>query len=66
MFKRLAYESWIEWIPIVAFALTFGLFCIFVVRALRMRKGDIDHMAELPLEGAKGNNKKNSQDLNHE
>ncbi len=50
MFKRLSFETWDGWTPMVGFALTAVAFTIIVIRALRMKKGEIQHMANLPLE----------------
>ena len=50
MFKRLELEPWHEVIPYVAFALTFGIFLLMVIRAIRMKKSAVDRMAALPLE----------------
>jgi len=50
MFKRVLYEDWQQIIPIIAFILTFAVFIVFVIRAIRMRKDDAGHMASLPLE----------------
>lgn len=50
MFKRVLYEDWQKIIPIIAFLITFTVFLVFVVRALRMRREDAGHMASLPLD----------------
>jgi hypothetical protein len=51
MFLRLSLESWHMIIPVIAFFLTFSVFVYFVIRALRMKKPDIDHISHLPLDG---------------
>jgi hypothetical protein len=50
MFTRLTLESWHTIVPIVAFLLTFGVFVHFVVRAIRMKKKDVEHISHLPLD----------------
>ncbi len=65
MFKRLIYDTGLDWVPILAFVLTFAVFCAFVVRALRMKKDDVEHMSVLPLEGKKSKAAK-QKEFNHE
>ena len=50
MFQRITFESWHSIIPVVAFFLTFGVFVYFVVRAVRMKKNDVEHISHLPLD----------------
>jgi len=50
MFKRISYEEWHAMVPVIAFILTFGVFVFFVVRALRLRREEVNHMASLPLD----------------
>jgi len=50
MFKRLSIEEWQSLLTMVAFFLTFAAFLYFTFRALRMKKDQRDHMANLPLE----------------
>lgn len=50
MFKRISYEEWHAIVPVIAFILTFGVFVFFVVRALRLRREEVNHMASLPLD----------------
>jgi hypothetical protein len=42
-------ENWGGWTAIIAFAVTFSIFSWFLVRAIRMKKDEADHMAALPL-----------------
>ena len=49
MFRRVQLEAWHEIVPYVCFALIAGVFIVVVVRALRMKKEEIDHVANLPL-----------------
>ena len=58
MFKRLVLEDWHYAIPYISFALTFGVFVVMVVRAIRMKQDKADHMAHLPLEDDSGQTKR--------
>ncbi|MEM6916133.1 MAG: hypothetical protein AAF491_06155 [Verrucomicrobiota bacterium] len=49
MYRRVSLESWVEIVPYLCFALIAGAFLVIVVRALRMKKADIDHLSHLPL-----------------
>lgn len=49
MFKRIQYAEWQDILPILAFCISFLLFLLIVIRALRMRKDRAKEMAELPL-----------------
>ena len=50
MFRRVILESWHEYVPYICFALIAGVFFVVVLRALRMKKSDVDHLASLPLQ----------------
>ena len=50
MFKRISYEEWHAMVPVIAFILTFGVFVFFVVRALRLQREEVNHLASLPLD----------------
>lgn len=50
MFKRVIVEEWTTWAPYVGFWVTFIVFLVLSVRAIRMKKDKVDHMANLPLE----------------
>lgn len=50
MFKRIIYENWTDGVAEISFWLTFGVFLAIVIRALLMKKKDVDHMGHLPLE----------------
>ncbi|MDP0500746.1 MAG: hypothetical protein Q7P63_11685 [Verrucomicrobiota bacterium JB022] len=54
MFKRVTFEDWQTIITLIAFVLTFATFIFFTVRALLMKKRDLDHTANLPLEDQDG------------
>ena len=49
MFKRVSLEGWHEFVPYLCFALIAGAFLVIVIRAVRMKKSDIEHVANLPL-----------------
>jgi len=50
MFRRVVIDSWHDWAPYAAFAITFVVFIAVFVRTLLMRKDHVDHIARLPLE----------------
>jgi hypothetical protein len=50
MFRRLIHEPWQDWVPVLAFLLTFGVFIVAFVRAMLLKKESVAHMATLPLD----------------
>jgi hypothetical protein len=50
MFQRVTYENWQMVFPIVAFAAAAAICCGVVWRVLRMQRGQIDRLAQMPLE----------------
>ncbi len=50
MFRNLVYENWLSWIPWVAFAATASIYFICTIRAIRLRKEKVRHLAQLPLD----------------
>jgi TRAP-type C4-dicarboxylate transport system permease small subunit len=52
MFKRLMFDTWEGLIPTLGFALTAFAFLLIMIRALRMKKTEANHLAHLPLEDA--------------
>lgn len=50
MFHRVSHEQWTAIIPVLSFVLIFGVFVIATIRALRMKQGEREHLASLPLE----------------
>ncbi len=50
MFKRIIYEGWVYWVPIISFLLTSGVFAFTTIRALAMSKSRRTYLARLPLE----------------
>tara|TARA_R110002096_G_scaffold22070_10_gene71255 strand:- start:1273 stop:1467 length:195 start_codon:yes stop_codon:yes gene_type:complete len=49
MFRRVILESWQEFVPYLCFALIGGSFLIILVRAILMKKSDIDRISHLPF-----------------
>lgn len=49
MFRRVALENWHEIVPYICFALVAGVFLVIVIRAVRMKKSDIERISSLPL-----------------
>jgi len=50
MFKRIIYDDWASYVPLISFWFTFSVFLIITVRAILMKKDKIKHMGNLPLE----------------
>lgn len=50
MFRRVVTESWHDWAPYAAFALTFGVFLLVLIRTLLMRRDRAERIARLPLD----------------
>lgn len=50
MFRRVVIDSWHDWAPYAAFAITLAVFIVVLVRTLLMRKDRVEHIARLPLE----------------
>ncbi|MDF1825285.1 MAG: hypothetical protein P1U68_11625 [Verrucomicrobiales bacterium] len=49
MYRRVILESWHEIVPYICFALIAGAFLVILIRALRMKKPEIDHLSNMPL-----------------
>lgn len=49
MFKRVVLEEWQMVIPYICFALVSGVFLIIVIKAVRMKRSEIDRISSLPL-----------------
>lgn len=49
MFKRVILEDWASVIPMIAFAALAAVFLLTSIRALMMKRGDREKMAQLPL-----------------
>jgi hypothetical protein len=50
MFKRVIYQEWANIVPIISFVLTFAVFAIATVRALRTPKDRREELARMPLD----------------
>ena len=50
MFKRIIYEQWTSIVPIISFCLTFAVFAVMSIRALRLKRDAVRHMAAMPLQ----------------
>lgn len=50
MFKRIIYDSWHDWAPLIAFAFTFAFFLVMVIRGLALKKEQADRLSQLPLD----------------
>ena len=49
-FKRVMFEDWSLWIPMVSFGIFFIVFILISVRAIRIDKTETERLASLPLE----------------
>lgn len=49
MFKRIIYEDWVSYIPIISFWFTFSVFLAISLRAILMKKDKVRYMGDLPL-----------------
>lgn len=50
MTKDLAFADWAPWIALVALLVSFSVFLLFVIGAIRMPRKKIQHDSELPLD----------------
>lgn len=50
MFHRVLHEQWTSIIPVISFVLISGVFFVATIRALRMKKGERNHLSSLPLD----------------
>ena len=62
MFKRIVYDDWAHVVPIVSFWLTFGVFIAICIRALLLKKSNVDAMKNLPFENNQNSTTRNSND----
>lgn len=53
MFKRFIFEDWVIVFPVVAFITAACIFGCFVYRAVRMRRSQAEHFAQLPFNDEK-------------
>jgi hypothetical protein len=49
MFRRLILEHWMSIFTLTAFVTALSIYCTISFRALRMSKGQREHLANLPL-----------------
>jgi hypothetical protein len=49
MFRRLLIDHWMSIFTLTAFITALSIYCTISIRALRMPKGQRDHLANLPL-----------------
>ncbi len=50
MFKRIIYDDLAGFVPEVSFWLTFSVFLIIAVRAVLLRKREVNDMAAMPFQ----------------
>ncbi len=50
MFQRIIHHDWAALIPIISFIITAGVFIAVSIRAIRLRKPERDHLANIPLD----------------
>lgn len=50
MFKRIIYDDWTTYVPLISFWFTFSVFLAISIRAIFMKKDTVEHMGHLPLE----------------
>lgn len=59
MFKRVILESWHDYVPYICFALIAGAFAAIVIRAVMMKKSEVERIARLPLDDDRDRSPKN-------
>ncbi len=50
MFKRIIYDEWTTFVPLISFWFTFSVFLAISIRAIFLKKDTVRHMEQLPLE----------------
>ena len=50
MFKRVILEDWHQILPLIGFGIIFVIFIFLSIRAILMKKKDVERLAKLPLE----------------
>jgi len=50
MFQRVLHDHWTTIVPVISFVLTASVFGIALIRSLRMKKGQVEALAKLPLD----------------
>jgi hypothetical protein len=61
MFKRIIYDDWTTYVPLISFWFTFSVFLIICLRAFFLKRDAVRHMENLPLEEDASHNTKHSQ-----
>jgi hypothetical protein len=49
MFRRLIFDHWVAIFPLVAFVTAFVVYVSISYKALKMRRSQIEHFAQLPF-----------------
>ncbi len=49
MFRRVILENWLEFVPYICFGLIAGSFLVIVIRAIMMKKSEVERLSRLPL-----------------
>lgn len=49
MFRRLFFDDWVSLFPFIAFIVAATIFLTIAYRALRMRRGQVEHFENLPF-----------------
>ncbi len=52
MFRRLLFDHWVSIFTIIAFITSASIYAAFAWRALRMKRGQIDRLAQLPFDSS--------------
>lgn len=50
MFKRIIYDDWTSFVPLISFWFTFAVFLVITIRALFLKKDTVRHLENLPFE----------------
>jgi hypothetical protein len=50
MFRRLLFEDWVSLFPLIALITAGSVYATIFYRAIRMKRTQIDRMAQLPFE----------------
>lgn len=49
MFQRISHEQWVHIVPVISFVITFTVFAVATICALRISRNDRKRLAALPL-----------------
>ncbi|MEZ5386297.1 MAG: hypothetical protein R3F13_12355 [Prosthecobacter sp.] len=50
MYKRIIYDSALDWVPYLAFGITAAVFITFVYRAIKLKQTSADKLSRIPLD----------------